>query len=319
MSELTKKPASYAARLQAYIADEAELLGPFLRTKKTANTRKAYRRNLIKFFGMDEVYLSNALAVDPDKVNGFIADEEAGGLSRASIDQLINSVRSFYNWLDANRLIKINPLSPVLIAGVKTTRKKDRLLRHLSKDQARSLLAVAANPETPKGRPNRTARRDFAIILLMLHSGLRASEVVEMDARHVTQIDDRWIVKIPTAKSGSDQYVPIPSHVAMDLNKFIAGQSGPVFRSAHHAYAGQRLSEKGLEKIITRLGNRAGIDGLSPHILRHTFATLARDEGRGASLEVLKDNLRHSDIKTTAGYIHRANLLKHAAGDFIRL
>ena len=142
-----------------------------------------------------------------------------------------------------------------------------------------------------------------------------------MDADHVRPLGHYWILDLPLAKGGADQYVKIPAHVVEEIEdmKTVYGiKNGPLWRSLSNNGRGKRLSPAAIYEIVKRTALRAGLpDDIGAHTLRHTGCTLAIEAG--ASLKQVQAHARHKKIETTMTYVHQRDRLRDSAADFIHL
>ncbi len=183
-------------------------------------------------------------------------------------------------------------------------RKGRRLPRFLSHEEAEALLAQV-NPKTLTGL------RNLAALLLMLRAGLRVSEVVGLQVSDVDLAERRLHVR--EGKGGKDRTLYLDHQTTATLALWLSRrpngsrwflptvQTGR--RGAGQSKAGGQSGVRYLQAMVTRLGRQAGIEkGVSPHVLRHTFAT--NELGRGVPLHQLQADLGHGDLATTAIYLH---------------
>ena len=273
-------------------------------------TRRAYRSDLVDFFGTEDITLEMVLDISFVHVNQYIASLEAGGAKATTIRRRVAAIRGFFDWLEALGAIEKNPAHRQLIRKVKSVRNKDRVLVVLTTEQANQLLHTAAE----------TNLRNHAMMATMLHCVLRRSEVASMDVEHVRLIGKYWILDLPTTKGGADQYVKIPEHVVelIEEHKGHYGiATGPLWRSHARRNPGGRLTPTSIYRIVRDTAVKAGLPDIGAHTLRHTGCTLAIDNG--ASLQQVQTHARHKQIETTMVYVHQRDRLRDSAADFIRI
>jgi len=273
-------------------------------------TRRAYRSDLVDFFGTEDITLEMVLDISFVHVNQYIASLEAGGAKATTIRRRVAAIRGFFDWLEALGAIEKNPAHRQLIRKVKSVRNKDRVLVVLTTEQANQLLHTAAE----------TNLRNHAMMATMLHCVLRRSEVASMDVEHVRLIGKYWILDLPTTKGGADQYVKIPEHVVelIEEHKDHYGiATGPLWRSHARRNPGGRLTPTSIYRIVRDTAVKAGLPDIGAHTLRHTGCTLAIDNG--ASLQQVQTHARHKQIETTMVYVHQRDRLRDSAADFIRI
>lgn len=273
-------------------------------------TRRAYRSDLIDFFGTDEISLEQSREISFVRVNQYIARMESEGAKATTIRRRVAAIRGFFDWLEALGAIEKNPAHRQLIRKVKAVRSKDRVLVVLSSAQANQLLTTARE----------RSMRDHAMMATMLHCVLRRSEVAEMDVDHIRLIGKYWILDLPSTKGGADQYVKIPEHVVelIEEHKEHYGiGTGPLWRSQSRRNPGGRLTPTSIYRIVRDTAIAAGLPEIGAHTLRHTGCTLAIDNG--ASLQQVQTHARHKQIETTMVYVHQRDRLRDSAADFIKI
>ncbi len=239
-----------------------------------------------------------------DGIRGFLADQHRRGLSRASAGRRLAALRTFARYLVRERTIAEDPT--VLVGA---PRKEQTLPAHLATEEMDRLLA-APDATTPAGR------RDQAILELFYASGLRLSELVDLDLTDVN-LSSR-IVRV-RGKGGKERLVPFNRTAAEAMRTMMADRgglpAGPARSSrgsAAHArirhplflnQRGGRLTTRSVDRIVRRYVREAAIArGISPHALRHTFATHLLQSG--ADLRAIQELLGHARIGTTQRYTH---------------
>jgi integrase/recombinase XerD len=171
-----------------------------------------------------------------------------------------------------------------------------KLPRVLREDETE---AVLASPDTssPLGL------RDKAMLELLYAAGLRVSELVELSLPQL-RLDLGFVVV--TGKGNKERVVPVGEAAESWVNRYLS-EVRPVVAAGRHEVVfvnrrGGPMSRQGFWKILKNYGIRVGIEGLSPHILRHSFATHLLEHG--ADLRAVQMMLGHSDISTTQIYTH---------------
>jgi integrase/recombinase XerD len=259
------------------------------------NTLAAYRRDLCGFAAWladRQVALAGA---SPAELLGFLASQYRSGRALRSSARLLSSLRRFYRYLVREGRRKDDPTANI------ESPKLDRPLPHtLSESEVEALLAA---PETSAA----VGLRDRAMLELLYASGLRVSELVSLDVDRVNLA--RGVVRV-LGKGNKERLVPVGDEAVTWLQRysrearpellrgkisnrlFVSRKSGSITRQAFW----YRLREYAL---------RSGIRGhLSPHTLRHAFATHLVNHG--ADLRVVQMLLGHSDLSTTQIYTHVA-------------
>jgi integrase/recombinase XerD len=269
------------------------------------NTLDAYRTDLLQFGaflaprGCDATEAKRADVADflADLATGTPADADGNGsrapCSPATIGRKTACLRSFYRHLRREELIADDPTATL------TPPKKSRKLPHvLSQAEVTKLLDSAAGADP-------IAVRDRALLEVMYGCGLRASEAIGLEAGDV---DLRRGFVRPHGKGSKERIVPLGSQAARAIERYQrAGRSElvgeRVERKLFVNFRGGALTRQGLYKIIQRHAKEAGLDGkMSPHTLRHTFATHLLSGG--CDLRSVQEMLGHADVATTQLYTH---------------
>lgn len=260
---------------------------------------KGYSQNTIEAYGRDLKYFLNFLKKDwkdvkKEDVLLYLRELQRKGFSQRSSSRVLSSLRTFFKYLILEGVIKVNPLS-----GIKGIRQAKSLPTYLTMEEIEKLLSL---PELSSP----TGKRDKAILELMYATGLRVSEVVELKMEEL-ELDEGFIYVM--GKGGKRRMVPTGEialkYLSIYLNvreEYFEGKGSPfVFLN----YKGEPLTRQGLWKIIKGYGRKIGIgDKLTPHTLRHSFATHLLE--RGADLRSIQIMLGHSRISTTQIYTHIA-------------
>lgn len=255
---------------------------------RSPHTIGAYRRDLAAFVTFaGNVDLG---AVTPALLQRFMASPlvqtgPTGQLrAKASVNRYRVSVKALFAWAEARWLIKRNPT-----AILKCMRPKPLPRETLSEAEIDQVL----NTEY-KGRHG---PRDKAILAFMVLTGCRLGETVALDTCDIDW--DRQTVTLRRPKGGDPDRVPLSQRCVSLLRTCETPADGPMFRSGSN----RRLSCRQVQRIVTSRLKEAGIDRhLSPHVLRHTFAT--RLYNQTGDIRLVQTALRHEHIETTKVYAH---------------
>ncbi len=262
------------------------------------NTLEAYRSDLLQYGAWLEAREKDALHVAHGDLAAFVADLAAGGEGRppaasTTVQRKVACLRSFYRHLRREELLDRDPT-----AELKGPPRGKRLPKVLSRDEVARLLSQ------PRGG-SPAALRDRALLELMYACGLRASEAVGI---RLQELDlDEGVLRA-NGKGAKERLVPIGSKAVAALLAWLTiGRPQLVgIREEPHVLVNQRgrqLTRQGLYKIVQRHAKSAGLaDKMSPHTLRHTFATHLL--AGGCDLRSLQEMLGHADIATTQIYTH---------------
>jgi len=262
------------------------------------NTLEAYRSDLLQYGAWLEAAGKTALTVEHSDLAAFVETLAAGGDGRApaastTIQRKVACLRSFYRHVRREELLDRDPT-----AELKGPPRGKRLPKVLTRDEVALLLTQ------PRGG-SAAALRDRALLELMYACGLRASEAVGI---RLDELDlDEGVLRA-NGKGSKERLVPIGSKAVAALYAWLTvGRPRLVgIRVESHVFVNQRgqgLTRQGLYKIVQRHAKSAGLaDKMSPHTLRHTFATHLL--AGGCDLRSLQEMLGHADIATTQIYTH---------------
>lgn len=142
-----------------------------------------------------------------------------------------------------------------------------------------------------------------------------------MRFEHIRQVGPYWVLDVPLAKGGADQFVKLPAFLVpliRGLESNTQGGMGPIWTSYSNNSYGRPLSDRSIYTIVKDYAKRAGLSAsIGAHTLRHTGCTLAIEHG--ASLQQVQAHARHKRIETTMVYVHQRDRLRDSAADFIQL
>jgi integrase/recombinase XerD len=283
-------------RLADYILDFLGYLE--LERGLSRNTLEAYRSDLMQYGEFLARHGVEPLTVEHADLAAFVSELAEGRDGRrpvaaATLQRKVACLRSFYRHLRREQLIERDPT-----AELRGPRRRKRLPKVLSRDEVRHLL------EQPRG-PAPAALRDRALLETMYACGLRASEAVSLELRDLDL--DAGILRA-RGKGSKERIVPIGTKAIEALAAYLERARPRLvgIRDERHLFVNLRgagLSRQGLYKIVQRHALTAGLqDRMSPHTLRHTFATHLL--AGGCDLRSLQEMLGHADIGTTQIYTH---------------
>ncbi len=262
------------------------------------NTLEAYRSDLLQFGGHLKRTGTDALSAGHSDLAAFVSDLAAGDDDRppvaaATLQRKVACLRSFYRHLRRENLLEHDPT-----ADLRAPRKSQKLPHVLQRGEVQKLLAA------PRGT-DPAALRDRALLELMYACGLRASEAVDLT---VGAVDLRAGVVRARGKGSKERLIPVGRQAIAAARTYLEhGRPRLVgMRDERHLFVNHRgsgLTRQGLYKIDQRHATSAGLAGrMSPHTLRHTFATHLL--AGGCDLRSLQEMLGHADIATTQVYTH---------------
>jgi integrase/recombinase XerD len=257
------------------------------------NSLKAYRADLGDFAAFLGRRGADVRHISDRDIGAFIAAERRRGLAPASIARKLIAVKMFFRYLAQERLVD-EDVSTLL----ESPRAAKPLPDALSEEEVEALLA-APDVSTPLGA------RDRAILEMLYATGARATEVAEMNAGDVNFEYGFVLVR---GKGGKERIVPVGRAALTALGEYMSGVRNSLLRGKKSdrlfvSRTGRPLDRQSMFNIVRKRALEAGIIiSISPHMLRHSFATHML--AGGADLRVVQEMLGHSDISTTQIYTH---------------
>lgn len=271
-----------------------------------ANTLDAYRRDLADFAHFVEregVDIENAGKAD---ISRYLHELSVTGLKPTSRARRLSAVRQLYKFLEAENVVAKSPTDGIAAPG-----KGRPLPKTLSVDEVDRLIATAAQSiEGLTGRDLVRAVRHYCLLEMLYATGMRVSELVSLP-RSVLKGDPRLLAI--RGKGGRERLVPLNAGARAALIRYLSLGESPEDGVAHMisnkylfpSRAGDgHLTRQRFAQDLKDTAIRAGLDPerVSPHVLRHAFASHLLD--RGADLRSVQSLLGHADISTTEIYTH---------------
>ena len=262
------------------------------------NTLEAYRSDLQQFGEFLSRRGVDPLAVKPAELAAFVSELAEGREGRkpvkaATLQRKIACLRSFYRHLRRDGILDYDPTSEL-----RAPRSRARLPKVLSRDEVARLL------QQPRGS-SPAAVRDRALLETMYACGLRASEAIGLE---LSEVDLEAGILRARGKGSKERIVPIGTKAIESLGAYLDKARPRLVGNRDETrlfvnLRGGGLSRQGLYKIVQGHARSAGLEGrMSPHTLRHTFATHLL--AGGCDLRSLQEMLGHADIGTTQIYTH---------------
>ena len=261
-------------------------------------TVAAYAKDLIQFQTVLES-LGQTLAephkVDRKHIQKFLADLHRRGVGKTSMGRKLSALRTFFRFCARMRLVSALPTE-----GLHNPKTERRNPAFLNVDQAFALLEA----EPVELQPDAVCRaRDLCLAELMYGSGLRVSEVLSLDAPRLPAGADSLRIR---GKGGKERLAPLTDAAKAALTQWLAlrGQWAlPAEPALFVGKRGKRLQRREVQRVIQDLCLKAGLpQGISPHGLRHSFATHLLEAG--ADLRSVQELMGHSRLSTTQRYTH---------------
>jgi site-specific recombinase XerD len=255
----------------------------------SAHTRAAYRRDVAGWLGWCARREVDPLRASFLDVNAYARELE---VSRAatSVARTLSGVSSWYDFLVKLRAVEVNPVAG---ADRPPVSRDHSATVGLTPQEVDALLAAAEAATGP------AAARHRAVLRMLADLGLRVGELVGLDVADVGWERGHRSVRF-VGKGGRPRRRVLTPAAAAALDVYLDGRAeGPLFVTA----SGARIDRHAVFRLVRRLAREAGIaswERLSPHSLRHAFATAAR--GEGVPLEDVQDAMGHADPRTTRRY-----------------
>ena len=263
----------------------------YLRAEKNAS------EHTVKNYAVDLRDFSNFLGeVEPDKieythVRNFLAHLKERDFSQSSISRKLACLRSFFKYMAREQLLTTNPAS-----NIATPKREKKLPEFLNQDEMNKLINAASDA-------TKAGRRDRAIIETLYSTGMRVSELMCLNIGDLDFVSGTLKVQ---GKGKKERMVPVGNTAVRSVEAYMGDRmendkqaTSPLFLNKN----GTRLTDRSVRRILIKYAKRAGITkDISPHTIRHTFATHLLD--RGADLRSVQDLLGHENLSTTQIYTH---------------
>ena len=237
------------------------------------------------------------MAADAEAIRAFLVRMSEQNYSAATMARKIATLRSFHKWAERRGFVRTNPM-----VMIRTPKQAKRLPRAISVDEIERLLSAPNDREL-------LGARDRAILETLYSTGIRVSEVVGINRG---DLDDSGEAIIIRGKGRRERLVPLGSHALASLRNYLhmldaelvkagktAAPNSPLFVNKH----GGRLSSRSVRRKVSKYLGEVGLDpAISPHTIRHSFATHLLDNG--ADLRSVQELLGHQSLSSTQVYTH---------------
>jgi integrase/recombinase XerD len=261
------------------------------------NTIESYSRDLTKYLVfVEEKKRKHFMDCSRLDLLLFLSAEQKNGLCSRSLSRMLSSIKTFYSFLVSENILDRHPFQ-----DVQNPRIEQKLPNVLNRDE---VVALINAPDTDKP----IGLRDRTFLEVLYATGLRVSELISLTTESINLQAGFLIV---VGKGSKERVVPFGEEASAWLKKYIVESRPRILSGCLNSYmfvnrSGGRISRQGLWKIIKKYCLKAGITKqISPHTLRHSFATHILEGG--ADLRSIQMMLGHSDISTTQIYTHIAN------------
>lgn len=264
-----------------------EYLSMLEATGKSDRTVVTHKTQLSRFLlWLEEATGSNnpleITSIDAVKYRKYLQDR---GLKPNSVNTALTAINAFCKWMHEDGKISHNPVKDVKQVGVVKTAP-----RGINKNEKHRLLRTIQNSKN---------KRDGAIILVMLDAGVRVSELISLTVEDVVIGERKGMITVRAGKGNKFRQIPLRKELRNFLAEYIVANRS----LGEYLFQGQRapnLTSRAIQLICNKIGEKAKIEELTPHVLRHTFAHDLIDAGVGLDKVALL--LGHSNLNTTAIY-----------------
>ena len=255
------------------------------------NTVQAYETDILSFLNwLTKTPNINYLNLKEDNINKYIAYLFKSKLKSSSVNRKISSLKSLYLYLIKKNILKNSPISQVI------TPKKEKYLPSSMSEEEVDRLLKSPDPS------NKTEKRDKAMIEMLYATGMRISELVNLK---LTDVDLQRCVAKVFGKGKKERLIPFGEAALEALSDYISDRDKSVSKEIFLSNRGKKLSRVAFWQRIKIYLIRENLkNSISPHTLRHAFATHLLN--RGADLRSVQLLLGHSDLSTTQIYTHIA-------------
>ena len=257
--------------------------------KLSKNTYESYRYNIIKinkYFDKDITYLNE------DDIRTFLYNSKESSKTNA---HYLAALKSFYEYMQDLEVIKKSPCE-----NIKSPKIEKNLPKYITFDEINRLLDIDLRKPIDY--------RNKAMLELLYATGMRISELLNLTLSNIN-IDDASVKVM--GKGSKERFIPISDVTIKYLQEYINVYRNLILNTKTSDYlfinyTGNKMSRQGFFKILKELAEKCNIDkDISPHILRHSFATHLLNNG--ADLRVIQELLGHENISTTEIYSHISN------------
>lgn len=209
----------------------------------------------------------------------------------SSINRAIQSLRSFFQFLISIKFLNNNPS-----AKIKFLRRVKRIQpKSLTKSDIHKLLSVTSHSA------HGTQKRNYAIVQILLQTGIRVGELVNLEIRDLTLYDRSGELRIVNAKGGKERVIFLNSYARRALRNYFEDKDVTERQSIFISKQNKKMTVRAVQKVIDNLSGKAGIKNMSPHTLRHTFAINYLRSNPECLVE-LSAILGHESLDTTSIY-----------------
>lgn len=263
--------------------------------KYSDKTILSYYDDLVEYQEFLQNNFINILDIDDKVVKDYLKYLYSRNITKTSISRKLSSIRGLYNYLTNEDIITNNYFSKI-----SNPKREKHLPKFLKNEEIDKILSVCEN-NTP------LEERDTLVLELLYATGLRVSELVNIKISNINKSDKS--IKV-LGKGSKERIVLYNNHTKVALDKYLSNGYHSLNKK-NNGYLilnnrGDKISDRYIRDIINKYVKKAGLDiKISPHTLRHTFATDMLEEG--SDLMTVKELLGHESLNTTSIYTHITN------------
>ncbi len=256
--------------------------------KHSKHTVLKYQTSIQKFYQFNQ---KNLLEINENDISNYLAWLRKT-IKETSINTEISAIRSFYKYLLIEKKIAKSPFE--FTKNLKIPKKVPKVL---TKEETEKFLNIDCQ--------NHFEYRNKTMIELMYGTGIRVSELINLK---LNDIDLHMALLKVMGKGGKERQIPIGDYALASLTTYIEKNRPKILKNHHSDYVfigqkGSHLTREYFYQIISDLGKKLNIKKkVSPHVLRHSFATHLLDQG--ADLRIIQELLGHANVTTTEIYTH---------------
>lgn len=262
----------------------------------SVHTLQAYKMELDNFLAFVEADGLDIADVDHKFLRYYFAMLKEKGKSASTINRSISALKSFYKFLQREKLVQNNPMR--LIQSLKTPKK---LPVAVDKDKLNLLLETMEEAEE-----NFENMRDFIVMELLFGTGIRLAELLQIKDSDIDLYNNKILI---FGKRNKERFVPIHATLKEELTKYIHKKKTAQLENIAPYLVVTKEGKKAYAKLIYRIVQKylsmvTSQKKRSPHVLRHSFATTLLDNG--ADLNAIKELLGHAGLAATQVYTHNS-------------
>lgn len=261
----------------------------------SSNTVQGYHHDVKKFLiFIENKEVKRATRVKPEHIINYLVYEKATGKSDSTLNRYLVAIKCFFNYLKKTKIVEKD-----VTFDVKPPKIHNKPPKILTKNEI-TLILQQPNIKTFSGL------RDRAILELLYSSGLRASELCDLELEDITQSS----VRISCGKGKKTRTIPMTENaaqwIAAYVNEYRGIEEGYLFLTMNFKQMRRQL----LCEIVNTYAKKAEIKGVTPHTFRHACATHLLEEGAGISM--IQILLGHNSLATTQKYAHLSSISMEA-------